>query len=280
MNPLMLVPLRQRRTSAALYAAIALLVLLWAIASRAATVTFRQRSRQVAVCWRACNGAGARKRGAPVLRSSPLFRHPLKRWPRARSSSTYDWSRRAARSASASRDWSRREVGRHAPRRCPQSCSTPRATPCRRLLFDLETGTPFVFVDTLSAQPASPSDGQRAGISPEVLRSSLVVSSYWSSQKAVVRNDPQRIRHRGTRRDGQRADASRGSPPKRAAVARTRRFVSDARAAAVRPRDAAAAPPAPPKAVTVVAEHPRKRPGMVVGSRRKTIQKPLSCCAM
>lgn len=85
-----------------------------------------------------------------------------------------------------------------------------------------------------------------------------------AAKRQWSRNDPQRIHlDRGTRRDGQRADASRGSPPKRAAVAQTRRFVSDARAAAVRP-NAAAAPPAPPKAVTVVAEHPPETPRMVL----------------
>jgi general secretion pathway protein M len=56
----------------------------------------------------------------------------------------------------------------------------------QHLLFDLETGTPFVFVDTLSTKPASASETAKTGTNPEVLRSSLIVSSYWSSQKAVV----------------------------------------------------------------------------------------------
>ena len=56
----------------------------------------------------------------------------------------------------------------------------------QHLLFDLETGTPFVFVDMLFTKPASASETAKIGMNAEVLRSSLTVSSYWSSQKAVV----------------------------------------------------------------------------------------------
>jgi general secretion pathway protein M len=58
-------------------------------------------------------------------------------------------------------------------------------TALQRLLFDLETGTPFMFVETLAAQPAAPSfpDG-RAG---DALRVTLVISSYWKSGGAGQR---------------------------------------------------------------------------------------------
>jgi general secretion pathway protein M len=56
----------------------------------------------------------------------------------------------------------------------------------QNLLFELETGTPYVFVDTLSAQPAAASDGAAANVS-ELLRVTLVVSSYWTSAKEVER---------------------------------------------------------------------------------------------
>jgi general secretion pathway protein M len=47
----------------------------------------------------------------------------------------------------------------------------------QRLLFELETGVPFVFVDSLAVQPAtSPVPGARMG---DRLRVALSVSSYW-----------------------------------------------------------------------------------------------------
>lgn len=49
----------------------------------------------------------------------------------------------------------------------------------QRLLFDLETGLPFMFVDTLAVQPTSVST---AGAGAEDrLRVTLVMSAYWTS---------------------------------------------------------------------------------------------------
>jgi general secretion pathway protein M len=52
----------------------------------------------------------------------------------------------------------------------------------QQLLFELETGTPFVFVDTLSVQPSNNVEGGRVG---DRLRVNLVVSSYWQDQPAA-----------------------------------------------------------------------------------------------
>jgi general secretion pathway protein M len=48
----------------------------------------------------------------------------------------------------------------------------------QRFLFDLETGLPFVFVDSLAVQPAAAAQGARAG---DRLRVTLYVSSYWKA---------------------------------------------------------------------------------------------------
>jgi general secretion pathway protein M len=50
----------------------------------------------------------------------------------------------------------------------------------QRLLFELETGVPFVFVDSITAQPATTSvPGTRPG---DRLRVTLSVSSYWKQE--------------------------------------------------------------------------------------------------
>jgi general secretion pathway protein M len=50
----------------------------------------------------------------------------------------------------------------------------------QRLLFELETGVPFIFVDSLAAQPATASvPGVRVG---DRLRVALSVSSYWTQK--------------------------------------------------------------------------------------------------
>jgi hypothetical protein len=52
--------------------------------------------------------------------------------------------------------------------------------PLQKLLFSLETGTPFVFVDSLSVQPSTGvPPGGRMG---DKLRVNLVLSSYWQNQ--------------------------------------------------------------------------------------------------
>jgi general secretion pathway protein M len=58
-------------------------------------------------------------------------------------------------------------------------------TALQRLLFELETGTPFMFVDSLAVQPvAASAPGMRAD---DRLRVTLAVSSYWKSNDAGQR---------------------------------------------------------------------------------------------
>jgi hypothetical protein len=52
------------------------------------------------------------------------------------------------------------------------------------LLFDLETGAPFIFVDTLAVQPSSPAMGV-----DETLQVTLVLSAYWTPH-ATDRDTP------------------------------------------------------------------------------------------
>jgi general secretion pathway protein M len=49
----------------------------------------------------------------------------------------------------------------------------------QRILFDLETAKPFIFVDSLHVQPSS--SGARGTEPGEMLRVTLVASSYWKS---------------------------------------------------------------------------------------------------
>jgi general secretion pathway protein M len=181
MNPLTLVPSRQRRTSAALYAAIALLVLVWAI-----MFSSSNGSLQAEIEAKSQLLEGIQRRGGSEKRGAGAAQFAVISAP----TETVAASTRLEQ-AGGTVQRVQAETGRDAKsdgmRRVTAAIVFDASSDAlQHLLFDLETGTPFVFVDTLSAQPASPSGTAKTGISPEVLRSSLVVSSYWSSQKAVV----------------------------------------------------------------------------------------------
>jgi general secretion pathway protein M len=188
MNPLMLVHSRQRRASVALYAAIALLVLLWAImfwsinGSLQAEIDAKSQSlegmqRRAAFERRGTDAAQFAVISAPTetVAASTLQQYLLDRLEQAGGTVQRV---QAAIGRDAKSDGMRRVTA--------EIAFDASSDALQHLLFDLETGTPYVFVDTLSAQPASPSGTAKTGISPELLRSSLVVSSYWSSEKAAV----------------------------------------------------------------------------------------------
>ena len=54
----------------------------------------------------------------------------------------------------------------------------------QRVLFDLETGKPFIFIDSITVQPAS--TGAPGGRFGDALRVTLVASSYWKSFGAAA----------------------------------------------------------------------------------------------
>jgi general secretion pathway protein M len=55
----------------------------------------------------------------------------------------------------------------------------------QQILFDLEAGAPFVFVDALTIQPVSAAGGTRAG---DRLRVTLLMSGYWLKAGTVGQN--------------------------------------------------------------------------------------------
>ena len=189
MNRSMLVPSRQRRISLALYAAIAFLVLFWAIMfssiNGSLQVEIKTKSQLLEGMQRR---GGSEKREAAATQfavisapsetvaASTLQQYLLDRLEQAGGSVQRV---KAETSRDAKSDGSMRRV-------TAEIVFDASNDALQHLLFDLETGTPFVFVDMLSTKPASASETAKIGMNPEVLRSSLTVSSYWSSQKAVV----------------------------------------------------------------------------------------------
>jgi general secretion pathway protein M len=188
MNTSMLIPSPQRRISLALYAAITVLVLFWAIMlssiDGSLQVEIKAKSQLLEGMQRR---GGSEKRGADAAQfavisapsetvaASTLQQYLLDRLEQAGGSVQRV---QAATGRDAKSDGMRRITA--------EIMFDASNDGLQHLLFDLETGMPFVFVDTLSTKPASPSENAKTGINPEVLRSSLTISSYWSSQKAVV----------------------------------------------------------------------------------------------
>jgi general secretion pathway protein M len=183
-----LVPSPQRRISVALYAAIAFLALFWAIMfssiNGSLQVEVKAKSRLLEDMQRR---GGSEKRGADAVQfavisapsetvaASTLQQYLLDRLEQAGGS---------VQRVQAATD---RDAKSEGMRRVTAEIVFDASNDAlQHFLFDLETGTPFVFVDTLSTRPASASENAKMGTNPEVLRSSLTVSSYWSSQKAVV----------------------------------------------------------------------------------------------
>jgi len=189
MNRTILVPSRQRRISAALYAAIAFLVLFWAIVfssiNGSLQVEIKTKSQLLEGMQRR---GGSEKREAvaaqfavisassETVAASTLQQYLLDRLEQAGGSVQRV---QAETSRDAKSDGGMRRV-------TAEIVFDASNDALQHLLFDLETGTPFVFVDMLFTKPASASETAKIGMNAEVLRSSLTVSSYWSSQKAVV----------------------------------------------------------------------------------------------
>jgi general secretion pathway protein M len=188
MNPLMLVPSRQRRTSVALYAAIALLVLLWATSfstiNGSLQLEIESKSQLLDSMQRRAHsereGAGAAQIAAISAPTETMAASTLQQY-------LLDRVEQAGGTVQRVQAESGRDAKSDGMRRVTAEIVFDASSDVlQHLLFDIETGTPFVFVDTLSAQPTSPSGTAKTGISPEILRSSLAVSSYWSSQKPFV----------------------------------------------------------------------------------------------
>jgi len=188
MTTSMLVPSRQRRTSVALYAAIAFLVLLWATMFSSINGNLQGEIEAKSQLLEGMQRRGGSEKGGADAAQFAVISAPtetvaastLQQYLLDRLEQTGGTVQRvqAETARDAKSDGMRRvtaEIVFDAP-----------SDALQHLLFDLETGTPFVFVDTLSAQPASASGTAKMGMGPEVLRSSLVVSSYWSSQKTMV----------------------------------------------------------------------------------------------
>ena len=189
MNRTILVPSRQRRISAALYAAIAFLVLFWAIVfssiNGSLQVEIKTKSQLLEGMQRR---GGSEKREAvaaqfavisapsETVAASTLQQYLLDRLEQAGGSVQRV---QAQTSRDAKSDGGMRRV-------TAEIVFDASNDALQHLLFDLETGTPFVFVDMLSTKPASASETAKVGMNPEVLRSSLTISSYWSNQKAVA----------------------------------------------------------------------------------------------
>jgi general secretion pathway protein M len=188
MNPLMLVPSRQRRTSAALYAALALLVLLWAIMFSSINGSLQAEIEAKSQLLEGMQRRGGSEKGGAGAAQLAVISAPTET---VAASTLQQYLLDRLEQAGGAVQRVQAETGRDAKSEVMRRVTAEivfdaSSDALQHLLFDLETGTPFVFVDTLSAQPATPSGTAKMGINPEVLRSSLVVSSYWSSQKAVV----------------------------------------------------------------------------------------------
>jgi general secretion pathway protein M len=190
-NALMLVHSRQRRISLALCVVTGFLVLFWAITfwniNRSLQVEIESKSQLLEGMQRR---GGSGKRGADAAKfaviaapsetvaASRLQQYLLDRLEQAGGSVQRVQAQTGRDGRDAKSDGMRRITA--------EIVFDASNDALQHLLFDLETGTPFVFVDTLSTKPVSASETAKEEMNPEVLRNSLIVSSYWSSQKAVV----------------------------------------------------------------------------------------------
>lgn len=189
MNMLVQGPSRQRRISVALYCATACLVLFWAIMfssiNGSLQVEIKAKSQLLDGMQRR---GGSEKRGADVT-GFAVISAPSET---VAASTLQQYLLDRLEQAGGSVQRVQAETGRDAKsngmRRITAEIVFDASNDAlQHLLFDLETGTPFVFVDMLATRPASVSETAKVAINPEILRSSLTVSSYWSSQQPVVR---------------------------------------------------------------------------------------------
>jgi general secretion pathway protein M len=188
MNPSMLIPARQRRTSAALCLALALSVLLWAVMFWSINGSLQAEIEAKSQLLEGMQRRAGSERGRNDAAQFAVISAPTET---VAASTLQQYVLDRLERAGGTVQRVQAETGRDAKsegmrRVTAEIVFDASSDALQHLLFDLETGTPFVFVDTLSTQPVSPSGTAKTGISPEVLRSSLVVSSYWSGQKAVV----------------------------------------------------------------------------------------------
>jgi len=188
MNASMLVPSRQKRISVALYAAIAFLVLSWAI-----IFSSINGSLQVEIEAKSQLLEGMQRRGGAEKREAVATQFAVISAPSETVAAStlqqylLDRLEQAGGSVQRVQAETSRDAKSDGIRRVTAEIAFDASNDAlQHLLFDLETGTPFVFVDTLSTKPVSASETTKIGMNPEVLRSSLTVSSYWSSQKAVT----------------------------------------------------------------------------------------------
>jgi hypothetical protein len=189
MNTPVQIPSRQRRISVALYCATACLVLLWVIMFSSINGSVQVEINAKSQLLESMRRRGGSENKGAVAAEFAVISAPSET---VAASTLQQYLLDRLEQAGGSVQRVQAETGRDA-----KSVGKRRITAeivfdasndaLQHLLFDLETATPFVFVDTLSTRPASVSETARVGIKSEVLRSSLIVSSYWSSQQPMVR---------------------------------------------------------------------------------------------
>jgi general secretion pathway protein M len=191
MNTSMLVPSRQRRISVALYAAIAFLVLLWATmfssVNGSLQAEIEAKSQLLDGMQRRAGSPIPGKEGTDAAQFT-VISAPTET---VAASTLQQYLLDRLEQAGGTVQRVQAETGRDAKsdgmrRITAEIVFDASSDALQHLLFDLETGTPFVFVDTLSAQPAPNSATKNVGTGSEVLRTSMLVSSYWSSHNTVV----------------------------------------------------------------------------------------------
>jgi general secretion pathway protein M len=189
MNASTLIPSRQRRISVALYAAIAFLVLFWAVMfssiNGSLEAEIEAKSQLLEGMQRR---GGSEKRGVGAMQFAVISAPSETVAASTLQQYLLDRLEQAGGSVQRVQAATGRDAKSEGMRRVTAEIEFDASIEAlQHLLFDLETGTPFVFVDTLSTKPASPSGTAKPGTNPEVLRSNLTVSSYWSRQNAALR---------------------------------------------------------------------------------------------
>jgi len=189
MNTLIPVPSRQRRLSVALYGSTALLVLLWATmfsgVNGSLQAEIEAKSQLLDGMQRRASSPG--KGGADAAQFAVISAPTETVAASTLQQYLLDRLEQAGGAVQRVQVETGRDTKSDSMRRITAEIVFDASSDALQdLLFDLETETPFVFVDTFSAQPASAAGTAKMGMGPEVLRSSLVVSSYWSSQKTMV----------------------------------------------------------------------------------------------
>jgi general secretion pathway protein M len=188
MNTSILVPSQQRHISVALYAAIALLVVFWAIMFSSINTSLQVEIDAKSQLLEGMQRRAGSKKGGSDAAQFAVIPAPTETVA-ASTLQQYllDRLEQAGGTVQRVQAETRRESKSEGMRRLTAEIVFDASSEAlQRLLFDLETGTPFVFVDTLSVQPVSSSGTAKMETRPELLRGSLIVSSYWSNQNAGV----------------------------------------------------------------------------------------------